>query len=462
MTGRVLIVDPVVTTRIVLKVKLAAAYFSVSHAATVAEALTKLANEPPDVILCEYTLADGDAPGLQRRVASRGIPVIALMPEEAHAQRAQALSKGVGDVVSRPYDERTLLARIRNLLRARTTRDELRLRSDTSAALGFAEASSSFTPASRIGLMAESAEEGAAWKRALAKVMPHRADVLAPGDLVMREKEGGQFDALLVAVSGRNAQQRLDFVSSLRARSDTRHAAILAVSPEETAHLAITALDTGAGDVMASGFEPKEAAERLNRLLKRRCEEQALRRSVKAGLEAAVTDPLTGLYNRRYALPYLERMARASTRSRRCFALMLLDLDHFKRINDTHGHSVGDIVLREFAERLRGNLRSMDLVARIGGEEFLVAMPDTSLKQASIAAKRLCALSRNAPFAADAVPGGVAVSVSVGLALGGHAVTAGTPSTPATIPDLLERADHALYDAKAAGRDMVRICSTAA
>ncbi|MEM9855222.1 MAG: diguanylate cyclase [Pseudomonadota bacterium] len=462
MAGRVLIVDPMLTTRIVLKVKLASAYFTVDQAGSVAEALEEINQAAPDVVLCEYEMEGGGASALRARLRGRGIPIIALLPEEPGNRRAEALEAGLQDVISRPYDDRTLLARIRNLLRARTTRDELRLRADTSAALGFAEKAPSFVPLARVGLVAETPAESLAWKAALAETLHHDTEVTSPGEIVGEGAEGKRYDALVVAISGRDAQQRLDFVSSLRARPETRHTAVLAVSPAETADLAITALDTGAGDLMASGFEHAEAAQRLCRLLRQRCEERSLRRSLKAGLEAAVTDPLTGLFNRRYAMPYLDRMAHQAKQARRCFALMVLDLDHFKRVNDLHGHGVGDAVLVEFARRLQNNLRSVDLVARMGGEEFIVAMPDTPLGHASRAAKRLCELTRARPFACDLVDGGIKLSVSVGLSLGGHGrAPTGAPLTT-SVPQLIDQADHALFDAKERGRDRVRIGRSAA
>lgn len=462
MTGRVLIVDPVVTTRIVLKVKLAAAYFTVFHAATIAEAIEEIEKAPPDVVLCEFELEEGGAIHLQNRLARQAIPVIALLPEGADHKRAEALKAGLADVITRPYEDRTLLARIRNLLRARTAQEELQLRSDTSAALGFAEAAQEFAAAAKIGLVAQNPKEGLLWKEALAEVLPHTAEVLAPTDLVGEGSPDKRYDALLVAISGRSAQQRLDFVSSLRARPETRHTAILAVASSESANIAITALDTGAGDVMTEGFEPHEAGERLRRLLRRRAQEMALRRSVEVGLEAAMTDPLTGLYNRRYAIPYLEKMSLASRRSGRCFAVMLLDLDFFKHINDNYGHAVGDDVLVEFAKRLLSNLRSVDLVSRIGGEEFLVAMPDTTLDQAASAAARLCQLTRATPFSKTKVAGGVSASVSVGLALGGKHGDDSEPPRRVSIEALLEEADNALYAAKEGGRDMVRVSQSAA
>ncbi|MEM1236833.1 MAG: diguanylate cyclase [Pseudomonadota bacterium] len=465
MTARVLIIDPVVTTRIVLKVKLAAAYFQVTDAASIAEAKREISVTAPDLILCETELPDGNAIELQELLSEQDAPVIGLVPENEPEQRVHMLQAGLCDVISRPYNDKALFARIRNVLRARSTKDELKLRANTSAALGFAEAAANFMPPTSIAIIAETAAQGKDWKRALSAELAHKIELRTPSDIVNETPGKILPDALLVAISGAEARQRLDFVSSLRSRPSMRHTDILAVAPPENAHLAITALDTGAGDAMASGFEAREAALRLNRLLTRRSEEQALRRSLEAGLEAAVKDPLTGLFNRRYALPYLNRMAESAERSGRCFALMLLDLDHFKRINDTYGHSVGDAVLREFAVRISGNLRSMDLIARIGGEEFLVAMPDTTLEQAQHAANRLCALTRAEPFACEETTGGVEVSVSVGLALGGqHTPTPppGSGKPENAIKSLIAQADHALYDAKAAGRDMVRVCRTAA
>ena len=152
---------------------------------------------------------------------------------------------------------------------------------------------------------------------------------------------------------------------------------------------AAMALDLGANDILAEGFPSGELAIQVRTQLRRKADAARLRASVRDGLKLAVTDPLTGLYNRRYAMSHLGRIAEQAARSGRSFTVMVADIDRFKAINDTWGHAAGDSVLVQVARILPDNLRAVDLVARIGGEEFLVVMPDTEEAEARLAAERL-------------------------------------------------------------------------
>jgi two-component system, cell cycle response regulator len=162
----------------------------------------------------------------------------------------------------------------------------------------------------------------------------------------------------------------------------------------------------------------------------------------------AHTDPLTLLLNRR---ALTERLAAEVERSRRyssALSLLMVDLDHFKDVNDQHGHLVGDVVLRAVAEVLQQAVRSADVVARYGGEEFVVVLPETPLSGARVFAERIRAAIAAFPFAADAGHGPVQVTASVGIAV--------FPSDGVdSVGDLLARADEALYRAKSAGRNRV-------
>ena len=225
--------------------------------------------------------------------------------------------------------------------------------------------------------------------------------------------------------------------------------------------LGATALDLGADDLMTHGIEVRELSLRIAGAMRRKRVSDHLRTTVETGLKAAVHDPLTGLYNRRYAMPHLERMVRHSRAMGRNCAVMAADLDHFKQINDAYGHASGDAVLIEVAKRLRRALRDTDVVARIGGEEFLVVMPGATLEDAREAALRICDDVSATPFPVPGSRSPIDVTISVGMAIGG-ADDQDKPLNDRLGLALLQEADRALYAAKERGRNQVTLGRPAA
>nr|WP_091653875.1 diguanylate cyclase [Micromonospora pallida] len=170
----------------------------------------------------------------------------------------------------------------------------------------------------------------------------------------------------------------------------------------------------------------------------------------------SLTDPLTGLWNYRYLHESIRREVERASRFRRMLSVLALDLDLFKTVNDTYGHAVGDAVLVEFARRVRGEIREVDLAFRQGGEEFVLLLPETDARGAAILAERLGAVVRDSPIVTeshsglpDANPVRIPVTVSVGIAV--------YPDHASTAQQVLDAADEALYAAKAAGRDTYRV-----
>ncbi|MCG5517161.1 sensor domain-containing diguanylate cyclase [Ectothiorhodospira sp. 9100] len=166
--------------------------------------------------------------------------------------------------------------------------------------------------------------------------------------------------------------------------------------------------------------------------------------------EMATTDYLTGLANRRHFLGRVtEELARLKRDGGQQAVVMLLDLDYFKTVNDTYGHSAGDAVIRRFAQLMRDCLRKMDVPGRVGGEEFSVLLPDTDIDAALHLAQRLRTIVAEAPvqFNHQQIP----VTVSIGLTL--------LTRTDASPDAALHRADLALYRAKDGGRNRVEVLS---
>ncbi|MEU4772127.1 diguanylate cyclase, partial [Micromonospora sp. NPDC023644] len=171
----------------------------------------------------------------------------------------------------------------------------------------------------------------------------------------------------------------------------------------------------------------------------------------------SLTDPLTGLWNYRYLRESIRREVERASRFGRMLSVLALDLDRFKAVNDTYGHAAGDAVLAEFARRVRGEIREVDLAFRQGGEEFVLLLPETDARGAAIVAERLGAAVRDAPIAADG-HGGAAVAIGVTVSIG----IAVHPDHGGTGQQVLDAADDALYAAKAAGRDTWRIAEVRA
>ncbi|MGR3542087.1 MAG: diguanylate cyclase [Hasllibacter sp.] len=313
----------------------------------------------------------------------------------------------------------------------------------------------------------------------VAVLSPHRArgrliarDLRAAGDFEVEALEpeealeGTEADILVVdaACGGRGAAAAAvsTLVPELRARTATRHCGVLALLPGDDVATSVLALDLGADDVLAEGAAPAEAALRIDAQLARKRQRDLLRQHVREGLQMAVTDPLTGVFNRRYAMSHLDRQCERAAKRGSPLAVLVLDLDRFKAINDRHGHAAGDAVLTEVAGRIRDNLRSVDMFGRIGGEEFLVVMPDTPLALARAAAERLCRLVAARPVLADGAPVPVTISIGVAYVDGpGVAAQAGVPGT-AMARRLMVAADRALYGAKGEGRDRVTVDQNAA
>lgn len=453
-----------------MKVKLTAAWYSVLTASTGAEAMALIQSEQPNLVLVNDTLSDTSLADLcetLRRDLGRAAPPLIAM-SEAVLERTMLLRAGAEDVLRLPVDDRLLISRIRSVLRSTAAEAEWRLRDGTSRALGFAEPSQHFAGSAPLLLLASPDPVQQALLEDLEDT-PTLEVISCPVEEAMRNLSVVCTpDVIVLPLPPRAPDSGLTLLSDLRAHRATRHKAILVIAPGGRSDLAAQALDLGADDVTLQPIIPRpdnlpvrrdlaaELAVRAQRLHIRHQINQSLRLTIRNGAEAALRDPLTGLYNRRYALPHLERVAEQSETCGRPFAVMVADLDHFKRINDLHGHAVGDAVLAECARRLQENMRAVDLVARIGGEEFMIVLPGSDRNAARHTARRLCQKISETGIKIPALAKPIFVTISIGLAV--------SPAQPDLFEadlhkercdpaHMLERADKALYQAKERGRN---------
>jgi two-component system cell cycle response regulator len=443
MTARILVVDDIAANCRLLEAKLLNEYYEVAIANSGPEALATVGRWMPDVVLLDVMMPGMDGYEVCRRLKAQPgtahIPVVMITALTDPAERVRGLEAGADDFLSKPVDDATLFARLRALLRMKQVLDAWRLRAETARDLGF-EPPPGPSP-SVAGARALIVNEDAAETEALAGVLAadaldvtHCADPGEAWDIMV----DGVHDVALLSLS-LDGGDALRLASRLRAHASTRDLPVLLVADSGQKGLVLRGFELGANDHVLRPVDPNELRARVRNQIRRKRYQERLRADLDRSLEMAVTDPLTGLRNRRYVRRHLEGVLRNSGA-----AVLLLDVDRFKSVNDTYGHAAGDVVLREVAERVRGHLRAADVVARYGGEEFLVVMSGATVDDALLVAERLRAAIASAPVLAEGQ------SLNITASFGAAAGDIGTPSD-----DVVGAADAALYRAKNNGRNRV-------
>ena len=467
MQGTILIIDGVATNRIMLKVQLSAAYYRVVQTDSVQNALQVAQRCRPDLVLTSMSLPDGDAIDVQRALASdeslANVPIIAISAQNDNASRIAALSAGLDDVLVQPVEDVILQARIRSLVRNRSNSEDLQ--NVAAQSLDFPLTSRDLMTeirGAKVALVAHDLHTANQWTARLQSIVPYHLHPHQIGDIKLLMTEPVP-DVIVVELNEAEAGPGLRLIADLRARAATRNSVVVAIPSPANTHFAAEALDRGAHDVLQSGFNVQELAIRLSTQLFDKVRSDQLRATVRSEMRAANEDPMTGLHNRRYAQPFLDRVARNAANCGENFALMILDLDHFKQINDRYGHPAGDAVLIEASKRMLKQVRPVDLLARVGGEEFMIVMPGIGEATACEVADQLRQKIKATPFTAPGIDEPIHLTTSIGVIIGGGKPNGSSPLDDQTnVPKLIAGADRALYDAKNAGRNQVTLCPMAA
>jgi two-component system cell cycle response regulator len=452
VTARVLVVDDVAANVKLLEARLSAEYFDVVTAMSGTEALALCEKAECDIVLLDVMMPDMDGFEVCRRLkaspSTHHIPVIMVTALDHPSDRVRGLEAGADDFLTKPVSDVALVARVRSLARLKMMTDELRMRALTSRDIGINDPDTSAVgEAGRAGRILVVDDRVSSYERLSAMLAnEHTVDIETnPAEVLFHAAEG-DYDMVIVSLALEN-YDALRLCSQLRSLERTRYLPILAVCEGEDNARMIRGLEIGVNDYLMRPIDRNELQARVRTQVRKKRYTERLRDNVQLSIEMAITDPLTGLYNRRYMESHLATQIEQAAARGKPLTVLVIDIDYFKAINDTHGHDAGDDVLREFATRIRKSIRGIDLACRYGGEEFVVVMPETDMAVGTIVAERLRRRIASEPFSIQQGGGSIEVTISIGIA------TLDTADDNAA--SVLKRADQALYRAKRDGRNRV-------
>ena len=450
MSARILVVDDIAPNVKLLEAKLTSDYYDVITATNGPEALEKIKTESPDLVLLDVMMPGMDGFEVCSKIKADGslvhIPVIMVTALTDPEDKVRGLEAGADDFLSKPIDDTSLMARVRSLVRLKMAMDEWRVRENTATQLGMVEPDASVMkePTQHAKILVIDDKEFSQRKIMDAlQVDQHDVICVHTGTQAMEQMVTNAFDMIIVSLSLEN-EDGLRLCSHFKSNEKTRTVPILMAAEEEEMERVVNGLEIGVHDYILRPIDKNEMLARTRTQIRRKRFHERLRATYETSLSMALIDSLTGLYNRRYLEVHLQKLLNKNERSNKALAILMVDIDNFKQVNDTYGHAVGDQILKIFAERLKDGLRSFDLVARMGGEEFVVILPDVSHDLAYIVAERLRTSIAEKPITCDTPDGCLSITTSIGGAI---------INSSTDMLQTLDRADKQLYEAKEAGRN---------
>lgn len=449
MTGRILVVDDILPNIKLLEHKLTNEYYEVATAMNGFEALDKVKTVAPDLILLDIMMPGMDGYEVCRRLKSdpetMHIPVVMVTALDQPENKIMGLEAGADDFITKPIDDVSLMARVRNLTRLKMMTDELRMRQSTGEHFGISDDINEMPISGNVLIV----ETNIAIAEKMLKNLPEgcKGVIESNPNAVLDQLQKQEYKLAIISLNMNNFDG-LRICSMIRASESFRRLSLISTGENHTSNLSfVKSLDIGVNDFVSRPIDYNEFVLRVKSQIKRYDFSEKLRKNVENSVEYAITDPLTGMHNRRYLNMHLEKLCIKSLENRKALSVAIFDIDHFKSVNDTYGHDAGDTILVEFSASLKNNIRNFDLGVRLGGEEFMIVMPETDLAHAAAVCERIRASVEQRSFAISPHKA-IKITCSIGVA---------SLLTNEKEQDMIKRADSALYRAKQTGRNRVVI-----
>lgn len=451
---KILVVDDDELNLKLLSTQLSLKGYSIYTADNGKAALDIVEKNNPDLILLDIMMPEMDGYEVTSRLKSdperKNIPIILVTALTGDDDKRKGLDAGADEFINKPINAPELEARIVSLLKLKEYREQLKSRKESQNLMIQECGDVSFTRKKQDNLpsvlVVEDDRKSLNLLTSYLSSMPCNIEVVHTGEEALKVVSEKKIDVMLLDLM-LPTMDGFEVCRKVKENEKSYPVQIVMVTGLSDTASKVKGIEAGTDDFLIKPIDRDELQARLMALFKKKAYLDQLLEKVGNAFQVAITDRLTGIYNHGYFKHYLNMEYKRSKRQGHALGLLMIDVDDFKKFNDTYGHPCGDQLLQKVAKIIKDNIREVDFAARYGGEEFAVLLPYVDLNRARTIAERL--LGKINSFSCLESAPGVAVSVSIGLSL--------FPEYAQTPEKLVRSADEALYTAKRRGKNCVSV-----
>ncbi len=451
---KVLIVDDSPVTLASISQMLSDDYYSLVQATNGKEALDKAFSEHPDLILMDIMMPELNgfeaARILKEDSRTHNIPIIIVTALDDPENKSAGQEAGADEYLTKPVRPQELIARVNSLVTLKQYRDQLDIRNHSQWSFIINQDSDDALPAPQSDppfvLLVEDNEGDAQLVRHFLKDLPLRFERVAKGKEALQLAQSGGVDLMLLDILLPD-MSGFEVCRQVKNMEKGRNIPVVIITCLDDMDSKVRSIELETDDFLIKPIVGRELQARVKILLEKKRQLDNLRSHYEKAMNSAVVDWLTGLYNHGYFKKFLDLEIKKSIRQRYPISLIMMDIDNFKKYNDSYGHPIGDVILQELAQVIRNSVREVDLVARYGGDEFAIVMPYSDGEDGLKVAQRIDEAIRTFGFSPKVPIQGANLTVSMGVAW--------YPGDAVHVDELIHTADQKLYGAKTKGRNQI-------